>query len=182
MKLGQVTRRKFLAGLGGALVLASGIVAVVRTHGYDLPPEIAGKLVGLAPWEYVLVKTAARRVCAADVDDGSVPSPDDTDVAGFADRYVASMPPALKSDLKGLFALVEHGAPIACGFSSRFSKLDAASQDRVLAWLESNDVTLLRGGFAGLKSLLFMGFYRDPRTWKILGYDGPRVGRPALGW
>ncbi|MBL8609283.1 MAG: hypothetical protein JNL38_18280 [Myxococcales bacterium] len=41
---------------------------------------------------------------------------------------------------------------------------------------------LLRGGFAGLKSLIFMGYYRDPRTWAILGYDGPRVGRPERGW
>ena len=182
MKLVRPTRRQFFAGVGGALVLASGVVATLRTHGYDLPDDVAGKLVGLEPWQYVLVQTAARRICAADVDDGSVPTADDTDVAGFVDAYVAGMPPALKSDLQGLFALVEHGAPVACGFSTRFSKLDAASQDRVLAWLESNDVSLLRGGFAGLKSLLFMGFYRDPRTWKIVRYDGPKVGRPALGW
>jgi hypothetical protein len=41
---------------------------------------------------------------------------------------------------------------------------------------------LLRAGCEGLKSLVFLGYYRDPRTWTILGYDGPLVGRPAGGW
>jgi hypothetical protein len=26
-----------------------------------------------------------------------------------------------------------------------------------------------------VKAALFMGYYRDPRTWSILGYEGPRV-------
>lgn len=180
---GRISRRKLLAGIGGAVLGASSVVALFRTTGYGVPEEIAGKLIGLEPWQYVLVQHAARRVCASDrPDDASIPSADDTDVAGFVDAYVAAMPPALASDLKKLFALVEHGAPVACGMSARFTRLDAPAQDRVLAWLESNDVALLRGGFAGLKALLFMGFYRDPRTWRVLGYDGPRVGRPAGGW
>jgi hypothetical protein len=33
----------------------------------------------------------------------------------------------------------------------------------------------MRGGFEGLKALLFMGYYRDARTWRVIGYDGPRV-------
>ena len=45
-----------------------------------------------------------------------------------------------------------------------------------------NGEDLLRGAFDGLKSLVFMGYYRDPRTWRILGYDGPRVNRPDEGW
>ena len=51
------------------------------------------------------------------------------------------------------------------------------SRPRVLASLESSSQGLLRGGFDGLKSLVFMGYYRDARTWKIVGYAGPFVGR-----
>jgi hypothetical protein len=29
---------------------------------------------------------------------------------------------------------------------------------------------------------LLMGYYRDPRTWRILRYDGPLVNRPDEGW
>jgi hypothetical protein len=52
----------------------------------------------------------------------------------------------------------------------------------VLASVEASSSDLLRAGFDGLKSLVFMGYYRDPRTWGILGYDGPLVNRPRGGW
>ncbi len=178
-----ISRRKLLAGVGGALLGASAVVALLRTSGYDVPDEIAGALTSLEPWEYVLLQHAARRICAPDrPGDRSIPTADDTNVAGFADSYIRTMSADLRSDLKKLIALVEHLAPLPLGYRARFTKLDAVAQDRVLASLESNDVALLRGGFAGLKSLIFMGYYRDPRTWRMLGYDGPRVGRPVLGW
>jgi len=47
---------------------------------------------------------------------------------------------------------------------------------------EGADTDLLRAGFDGLRSLVFMGYYRDARTWSIAGYDGPLVNRPAGGW
>jgi hypothetical protein len=178
----KISRRKLLAGVGALLVGASSVVAFFRTRGYELAPEIAGRLRSLEPWEYIFVEHAARRICAADREDASIPTSDDTRVADFADAYIAALPDDLKSDLKNLLLLVEHLAPLACGLSKRFSELAAADQDRVLASLEANDETLLRGGFAGLKSLLFMGYYRDPRTWHMLGYAGPRLDRPALGW
>jgi len=178
-----ISRRKLLTGIGAVLLGAGSMVALVRTRGYELPPEIAGRLVSLAPWEYIFVAAAARRICAPDrLGDPSIPSSDETGVADFADTYIAAMPEDLSSDLKKLLALVEHLAPLASGFGTRFSLLPPADQDRVLASLEASDQSLLRGGFAGLKSLLFMGYYRDPRTWKMLGYSGPKVGRPAFGW
>ena len=183
MRAPPISRRKLLAGVGGVLLGASAVVGYLRTSGYAVPDEIAGALVSLEPWEYTLLQHAARRICAPDrPGDPSIPSADDTDVAGFADAYIATMPADLRSDLKKLIALVEHLAPLATGHRARFTKLDPGAQDRVLASLESNDVMLLRGGFAGLKSLIFMGYYRDPRTWRMLGYDGPRVGRPVHGW
>jgi hypothetical protein len=178
----KISRRNLFAGALSVLVGVSSAVAFFRSRGYELPEEIAGRLIALEPWEYIFVQHAARRICAADRDDASIPTADDTNVADFADAYIAALPADLKSDLKNLLLLVEHLAPLACGFSKRFSELAPSDQDRVLASLESNDETLLRGGFAGLKSLLFMGYYRDPRTWQMLGYSGPRLNRPALGW
>jgi hypothetical protein len=65
---------------------------------------------------------------------------------------------------------------------SRFTRLLPADQDKVLAAMESSDSPLLRAGFEGLKALVFMGYYRDARTWKVLAYDGPLKGRPEGGW
>jgi len=178
----KLTRRRLLAAGGGLLLVVGGAVGLVRTHGYELPAERADTLQSLAPWQFLFVQAVARRIAAPDKDDGTVPSTDDVDVAGFVDRYAAGMPAPMRRDLLRLFGLVEHVLPLGSGYASRFTKLGPDEQDRVLAAMEKSDKDLLRGAFAGLKSLIFMGYYRDPRTWKILGYAGPFVGRPEKGW
>lgn len=166
-----------LGAVGAGLLAAAAGVAVVRTRGYVLPPDVATKLRILSPWQWVVLAAAARRIAAPDVTDGSMPSPDEVGVATFLDGYLENLPAAMRSDFLHLLAFLEHLAPLGQKLASRFSRLAAADQDRVLASLEASDEGLLRGGFDGLKSLVFMGYYRDPRTWKILGYAGPFVGR-----
>lgn len=161
--------------MGGALLAGATTIAIVRTRGYDMPQERAARLVVLSPWQFIVLSAIARRIAAPDVTDGSVPTIDDVDAVGFIDAYLTKLPEALRRDFLRLVAFVEHVAPLAKKMSSRFSRLGPADQDAVLAWLESNDEGLLRGGFDGLKSCVFMGYYRDPRTWKILGYAGPFV-------
>ena len=170
------TRRKFL--VGGALLLVGSAVALVRTRGYELPPD--RKLVGLAPWQFLVVEAVARRIAARDNDDA--PTPDEVDVAGFIDRYLAEMAAPMRRDLGRMFGYIEHVAPVASGHASRFTRLDGDAQDDVLRGIESSASDLLRGGFEGVKSLVFMGYYRDARTWTILGYEGPLINRPAGGW
>ncbi len=173
----RVSRRRALATVGAALLAASTTVAIVRTRGYDVPKEVADRLRVLSPWQYVVLAAVARRIAAPDVEDGSVPTTDDVGVVEFVDGYLEKLPDAMRRDFLRLLAFVEHLAPVGCKFASRFSRLGAADQDRVLAWLESNSEGLLRGGFDGLKSSVFMGYYRDPRTWKIIGYAGPFVSK-----
>jgi hypothetical protein len=178
----RLGRRRFIrVGVAFALLVGGSAVAVVRTRGYALPP--GRTLAGLSTWQFVVVQHAARRIAAPDrPGDASIPGADDTDVAGFVDGWIARMHPSLRRDLGRFLGYLEHLAPVAVGMGSRFSRLDPEDQDRVLAGLEASSSDLLRAGFDGLKSLVFMGYYRDPRTWSILGYDGPMVGRPAQGW
>ena len=102
-------------------------------------------------------------------------TPDEVGVTAFVESYVAAMPARLQRDFRRFLRFVEQVAPLGVGFASRFTKLTAADQDAVLASLESHSNELLRGGFDAVKAALFMGYYRDPRTWSILGYEGPRV-------
>jgi hypothetical protein len=92
------------------------------------------------------------------------------------------MPERLRRDLGRFLAYLEHVAPLAAGHSSRFTRLGPEAQDAVLASIEASRHDLLRAGFDGLKSLVFIGYYRDVRTWSLVGYDGPLVGRPGGGW
>jgi hypothetical protein len=174
----KLPRRKVLkAAIAlGALGALGSAVGVVRGGGYDVRGEVRAKLRGLDPGQYVLVQHLARRVCAPDAP--GVLTPDEADVAGFVDGYVATMPTRMRRDLGRFFTLIEQLAPAGIGLWSRFTRLTPAEQDRVLESLERHSVELLRGGFEGLKALLFMGYWRDERTWSLLDYDGPTV--PAV--
>jgi hypothetical protein len=174
------SRRRILkAALAlGIIGVAGGAVGIVRTRGYALPAGT--KLASLDPWEWLLVRALARVICAPD--QPGVISADEVDVAGFVDAYCAKMPRKMRRDLGRMFTYVEQLAPLAAGFGSRFTKLSPGDQGRVLQALEQTDKELLHGGFEGIKSLVFMGYYRDPRTWAILEYDGPLVNRPEGGW
>jgi hypothetical protein len=177
----RLGRRRFLKGIALTLLVGGSAVAIVRTRGYALP---AGRtLSGLSVWQFVVVQHAARRIAAPDrPGDPSIASADDTDVAGFVDAWVARMQPSVRRDLGRFLGYLEHLAPVAVGMGSRFTRLGPDEQDHVLAAVEASSNDLLRAGFDGIKSLVFMGYYRDPRTWSIMAYDGPTMGRPPQGW
>jgi hypothetical protein len=140
-------------------------------------------LAALEPWQFVVVEHAARRIVAPDrPDDRSIPTADEVDVAGFVDGWVARLPERVRRDLGRFLAYLEHLAPVGSGMTSRFTRLSPAQQDAVLATVEASSSDLLRAGFDGLRSLVFLGYYRDARTWRIIGYDGPLVNRPLGGW
>jgi len=179
-RLPTSSRRTALKTLafGVLIAVAGGAVARVRSEGYVV--RRTKPLLSLTPWELAVVEHAARRIAASDrPDDHSIPSADDVDVAGFVDAYVARMPPPMRRDLSRALLYLEQVAPLTVGLASRFSLLAPAEQDRVLEALETSPVVLLRGAFAGIKSLVFMGYYRDARTWRILGYGGPWIGRKS---
>jgi hypothetical protein len=177
-ELRRPTRRAALKALAFAgLVAAAGeAIALVRGRGYAVfrPKPFAS----LAPWEFVVVEHAARRIAAPDhPDDLSIPTADDLDVAGFVDGYAARLSVPVRRDLRRALLYLEQVAPLVRGHGSRFTELSAEDQDHVLQALEASPLMPLRGAFAGLKSLVFMGYYRDPRAWALIGYEGPMRGR-----
>ncbi len=175
----SLSRRRVLEAFGAALVAGGVGLAFVRSRGY--PPVPGAAPSALDRSRYALVRAVAARVCAPDA--AGPPSADDVDVAGFVDAYVSKMAGPQRGDLLKFLDFIEQLAPaMTLRAASRFTRLSAGDQDRVLAALEASEVDLLRGGFAGLKALVFMGYYRDPRTWSVLGYDGPSLGRPVPPW
>jgi hypothetical protein len=179
---GTLSRRRVLgAAVATALATCGSAMAVLRTSGYVVP--LGRTLIGLSPWQFVVVEHAARRITATDREgDSSIPTSDDLDVASFVDGWLSHMPSRTVRDLGRFLAYLEHIAPISVGRLSRFTTLEPRAQDRVLGSVEDSSSDLLRAGFDGLRSLVFLGYYRSPRTWNIIGYDGPLVGRPASGW
>jgi gluconate 2-dehydrogenase subunit 3-like protein len=173
-----IPRRKWLASLviGGTFAALGGVVALVRTGGYK--GGAATELRVLVLWQYAVVRAVARRILAADRAEG-VPSPDEVGVAEFVDGYLVEMRPALRRDLLRMLRYVEQLAPIGAGFAGRFTDLAPSEQDEVLLGLESSRFDQLRAGFQAVKSIVMLGYYRDPRTFSILGYAGPFIVEPA---
>ena len=49
---------------------------------------------------------------------------------------------------------------------------DAQKDTSLEAWLTSR-FTLRRMAFLALRNLAFLGYYSQPETWPLIGYEGP---------
>lgn len=162
-----------------------GLATAVRTSGYAVDPTRVKDLKVLAEWEFAVVDALAARICASDLPadaPGTPPTAREVGVTEWIDAYLAEGDVPTRRDVRLLIGCLEHLWPMLCGERRRFTSLPSATQDRVLGAMEASSHGLVSGAFHGLKSLCFMGYYRDPRTWGILGYDGPLVNRPEDGW
>ena len=174
-----MNRRRFLrTSLAGAALLGGAAVVGRHLSGYHLDPVVARKLRVLSPKEYLVLRAAARRLCAADGPDA--PDPDALDVALFADAYLAKVPAPMQSDVKALLQLLEHGSVLFRASISRFTHLSPEAQDATLADWQESRLAVRRQGFQALKTLALLGYYRHDATWPLLGYTGPMLpARPG---
>lgn len=157
------SRRRFLGWAGlGTLGLAAAIGAV-RSTGYELHPETLARLRVLSAWQYVVMHAIGRRML----------EPETADVAAFADEYLSGLPELERTELVKLIAFIEHVAPLWHGHLRRFTDLDDDEQDAVLETLEHSAIAQLRAGFAAIKAMSMMAYYRLPRAWEAIGYRGP---------
>ncbi len=141
--------------------------------GYRLDSQLARQLVVLSPKEFLILSAVARRMVAPDA--AGAPDAEATGVALFADRYLQRLDEGMRSDVRALLHLLEHGTVLFRLAVSRFTHMTDEEQDRTLADWESSRLVVRRRGFAALKTICFLGYYRDDRTWPIIGYSGPML-------
>lgn len=166
-------RRTFLAvGLAGAATLAAAGWWAASTSRRNTAEALDAD---------------ARAIIAAIVPamlDGALPaSPRDREAAisetvDNVDRAVRGLPPAARSELGQLFALLTMTAGRRA-FAGVASPWPVATLDEVstflTAWRDSA-WDLKRTAYDALHQLLFAAWYGNPRSWRDIGYPGP----PAL--
>lgn len=94
---------------------------------------------------------------------------------GIVEGALASRPEAMRKQLV-LFIRAIELLPLA-RYATRFSRLDAARRQRVLAGLQNSHLDIVRRGFWGLRTLIFMGYYARPAAAAEIGYRAS-----AQGW
>src|SRR5262249_26094969 len=171
------SRRRFLLALASGVAALGGAVLVGQWGTYTVDDETRRRLRSLSVKQYVIVAAAARRILLPDL--GGAPTSDEIGVAKYIDGVLAGADPKVRPDVGRLLGVVEHGTALLSGRRRRFTDLPAADQDAHLRSLEQSSIGVLREGFGALKSLCMMGYYRDPRTWPLCGYEGPTV---PPGW
>lgn len=175
MKSNVIARRTFLRSTLVAAALLGG-AAVIGRHlgGYPAPPR---RLRVLSAKEFFILCAALDRLLAADRPDA--PRPEQTGAALFIDGYLAKLDVGLQRDLRALLQLLEHGSGLFRLSTARFSHMSAAERDAVLADWESSRLSVRRRGLHALRALAFLGYYRDERTWPMIGYTGPSLPQPG---
>jgi hypothetical protein len=110
---------------------------------------------------------------------------------------IADLDPAGRAEVEAIVARAIEARPAAVGrqlslflnllrwspvlrYGRRFDHLTAAQQDAVLRWFHDAPIAVLRQGFWGVKTLVFMGYYGRPGAGAQVGYRPSRDGNALL--
>jgi hypothetical protein len=165
-----------LSIFGSALLGLAGVVGR-NVSGYHFPDgEPAPR--SLSRKELLVLAAAVERLVAPDGPDA--PQGDAFAIAHWIDDYLASMDPAMQRDVSALLQLLEHGSSMFRLGATRFTRMSSEERDETLQDWSDSRLAVRRQGFQGLRALAFLGYYRDDRTFAMLGYPGPMVPRGGL--
>lgn len=99
------------------------------------------------------------------------------DVERIIESALAARPPALRRQLVALILFLELRPVLRYG--RRFAALDPDRRSRVLRRVQDSRLLLLRRGFWGLRTLVFMGYYTRPAAAAEIGYRADPRGWEA---
>ena len=171
-------RRRFLrVGLFGTVLLGAAAIVGRNLSGYAWPRGVPLPTT-MSPKEILVLAAAVERLVAPDEPDA--PPADALGIARWLDGYLAGMDATVRRDISALLQLLEHGSSLFRFGATRFSHMSAAERDRTLEDWSTSSLDVRRQGFQGLRALAFLGYYRDDRTFAMLGYPGPMVPRAGL--
>ncbi|MEZ4338951.1 MAG: pyridoxal-phosphate dependent enzyme [Sandaracinaceae bacterium] len=170
---GGLGRRRWI---GAGVATAAGLALGARAGLHSRVAGWEGHV--LFEWEGAVLAAAAAAI-VPEMAGGPIPGGVPADaIAVNVDRYLVGMPSGTRAEIHGLVALVEHGTALD-GQLLRFTRLDPAARRRAVAALAQRGGDLGQAA-KGLRDLVYLGYYQDPRAWPHLGYGGPWV-RAAPG-
>lgn len=182
--LAPVSRRRFLrlAMWGAASVTAAGagLVAVLRRSPVDDVP-VPATIHYLSAAEYHLFARAMPVLLP--VTGTALPSLQQVPVLQTIDAMIGLLSPAVRKELGAGLALFDHAALVSGWHGKRFVDLDdEAVRDYFERWAHGNSIQ--KALATVVKKFVYVAYWRDPRTWPAIEFDGPvsdRWGIASLG-
>ncbi|MHA1569291.1 MAG: hypothetical protein ACTSXZ_07465 [Alphaproteobacteria bacterium] len=113
-----------------------------------------------------------------------VPEVGDLDAAGrekflgAIDGLMVTRPPALQRQFRIFLNVLRWAAVLRYG--RPLDRLPAAKQINVMRWFQNAPLLLLRRGFWGLKTLVFVGYYGGTGVEEKIGFTPSRHGNEML--
>lgn len=124
------------------------------------------------------VRPAFRAIATTIVPEAASLTEDEwAEVERIIEDALAARPPAMRRQLQTLIRVIQlrpllrHGRP--------FTALDPARRTVILRRFENAPLLLLRRGFWGLRTLVFMGYYARPGAAEAIGYRADPRGWDA---
>ena len=118
----------------------------------------------------------ARTVCP---ETAGLDEPGWTALEAVIENLLATKPAKMRRQVRLLIRAL-NGMPVL-RYGRRFVKLDPARATSFLNAVQGSSIKLLRIGFWGLRTMIFMGYYGRPEIAESIGYRADRRGWEALG-
>jgi hypothetical protein len=171
-----ITRRTFIAaGIAGSAALATAYwLHDRRAYRFGAPALTPAS--GLTPDGRAIIAAIVPVVL-----DGALPAAhparadaiDETNAA--IARAIGELPPSAQQELSQLFALLAF-APARIALARVDAPWTQAQPAAIAAFLErwrDSSWTLQRSAYDALHQLVLAAWYGNPRSWPLIGYDGP---------
>lgn len=169
-----MNRRSFLrAGLFASAMLAVGNLPHTAAARGERPTRV------LDDSERELLAAIAERM--VDTGEPSAPALRDTKALDAMEQALASLEPALLDQLRWALWLLDVWPALFDLRFTRFRTLSAQEQDASLEGWRSSSWPARRRVFYALRNLAMLGYWSQPETWRLIGYGGPWLDKPAGG-
>jgi hypothetical protein len=170
----RATRRGFLRLAGTSAALTA--LAQVRALSAPGAAEPLRERFFDARETEILTQIVERMV---DTGEPDAPAVRETRAVATIDAFCRRLDPEISGPLPLALRLFEYGPMLFDLSFSRFSRMSDAQKDASLeAWMTSR-LALRRTAFLALRNLALLGYYTQPETWPLIGYQGPLLERSA---
>ena len=167
----MLTRRMMLKyGFFGAGILAAGGIGLSLQSTKMI--QASTSLQVLTETEFSILHAICERLLPQN---GNFPAASELQIAEQIDSILNTADTFVQSEMKQVLQLIENAllGTLFDGHYKTFTQSTPEEQDKLLLSWQHSSLSLRRSAFKALNSLCGAAYYANPKTYSLVGYDGP---------